>query len=87
MKIELLGGYTKDELDSRIKKVAAAGKLSRYPGNVLEVLETSIPTNKEFKTDIWNTFFLGLDITEVLALKDNLNLAGIRTILTPWIID
>ena len=49
MKIELLGGYTKDELDSRIKKVAAAGKLSRYPGNVLEVLETCNDTEKNIK--------------------------------------
>lgn len=49
MKIELLGGYTKDELDSRIKKVAAAGKLSRYPGNVLEVLESCSDTEKNIK--------------------------------------
>lgn len=49
MKIELLGGYTKDELDARIKKVAAAGKLSRYPGNVLEVLETCNDTEKNIK--------------------------------------
>ena len=49
MKIEFLGGYTKDELDSRIKKVAAAGKLSRYPGNVLEVLETCNDTEKNIK--------------------------------------
>ena len=40
MKIELLGGYTKEELDNRIRNVAAAGKLSRFPGNVFEVLET-----------------------------------------------
>jgi len=40
MKIELLGGYTKEELESRIKKVASAGKLSRFPGNVLEVVES-----------------------------------------------
>ncbi len=39
MKIELLGGCTKDELESRVQKVAAAGKLSRFPGNVFEVLE------------------------------------------------
>lgn len=49
MKIELLGGYTKDELDSRIKKVAAAGKLSRYPGNVLEVLDSCDDTTKNIK--------------------------------------
>ncbi len=49
MKIELLGGYTKDELDSRIKKVAAAGKLSRFPGNVFEVMETCSDTEKNIK--------------------------------------
>ena len=46
MKIELLGGYTKEELDSRIKKVASAGKLSRFPGNVFEVVETCNDTQK-----------------------------------------
>ena len=40
MKIELLGGCTKDELESRIQRVAAAGKLSRFPGNVFEVIES-----------------------------------------------
>lgn len=40
MEIELLGGCTKEELEERIKKVAAAGKLSRFPGNVFEVLES-----------------------------------------------
>lgn len=40
MKIELLGGCTKDELEGRIQKVAAAGKLSRFPGNVFEVLDS-----------------------------------------------
>lgn len=49
MKIELLGGYTKDELDSRIKKVASAGKLSRYPGNVFEVVDTCNDTIKNIK--------------------------------------
>ena len=46
MKIELLGGYTKDELDSRIRTVASAGKLSRFPGNVLEVVESCNDTEK-----------------------------------------
>ncbi len=49
MKIELLGGYTKDELDARIKKVASAGKLSRFPGNVFEVVETCSDTEKNIK--------------------------------------
>lgn len=49
MKIELLGGYTKEELDLRIKKIAAAGKLSRYPGNVFEVLETCNDTEKNIR--------------------------------------
>lgn len=40
MKIELIGGCTKDELESRIQYVAGAGKLSRFPGNVTEVLES-----------------------------------------------
>lgn len=40
MEIKLLGGCSKDELESRIQKVAAAGKLSRFPGNVFEVLES-----------------------------------------------
>ena len=39
MRIELLGGSTKEELEKRIQKVAAAGKLSRFKGNVFEVLE------------------------------------------------
>lgn len=40
MKIELIGGCTKEELESRIQYVAGAGKLSRFPGNVTEVLES-----------------------------------------------
>lgn len=40
MKIELIGGCTKEELETRIQNVAAAGKLSRFPGNVAEVLES-----------------------------------------------
>ncbi len=40
MKIELLGGCTKEELESRIQRVAAAGKLSRFPGNVFEVIDS-----------------------------------------------
>ena len=40
MKIELLGGCEKNELEGRIQKIAAAGKLSRFPGNVFEVLDS-----------------------------------------------
>lgn len=40
MKVELIGGCTKEELEIRIQKVAAAGKLSRFPGNVFEVIES-----------------------------------------------
>ena len=40
MKIELLGGCSENELEYRIKKVATAGKLSRFPGNVFEVLDS-----------------------------------------------
>ncbi len=40
MKIELIGGCTKEELETRIQYVAGAGKLSRFPGNVTEVLES-----------------------------------------------
>lgn len=40
MKIELIGGYEKNELETRIQKVATAGKLSRFPGNVFEVLDS-----------------------------------------------
>ena len=40
MRVELIGGCSKEELEKRIQKVAAAGKLSRFPGNVFEVLES-----------------------------------------------
>lgn len=40
MKVELLGGCTKDQLENRIRNISAAGKLSRFPGNVFEVLES-----------------------------------------------
>lgn len=40
MKIELIGGCSQSELEGRIKKVAAAGKLSRFPGNVFEVIDS-----------------------------------------------
>ena len=40
MKIELIGGCSESELNGRIKKVAAAGKISRSPGNVFEVIDS-----------------------------------------------
>ena len=49
MEIELLGGYTKDDLDARIRKIAAAGKLSRFPGNVFQVIESCDDTEKNIK--------------------------------------
>lgn len=47
--IKLLGGCEKEELEKRIQNVASAGKLSRYPGNVLEVLETCNDYEKNLK--------------------------------------
>lgn len=49
MKVELLGGCTKNELESRIKRIAAAGKLSRFPGNVFEVLDSCDDYEKNLK--------------------------------------
>lgn len=49
MKIELIGGYEKNELEVRIQKVAAAGKLSRFPGNVFEVLDSCNDYEKNLK--------------------------------------
>lgn len=49
MKIELLGGCSNEELEYRIKKVASAGKLSRFPGNVFEVLESCDNYEKNLK--------------------------------------
>ena len=49
MQVELLGGCTKEELEYRVKKVAAAGKLSRFPGNVFEVLESCDEYEKNLK--------------------------------------
>ena len=40
MRIELIGSTTKEEIENRIKKVAAAGKLSRCPGTVFDVLDS-----------------------------------------------
>lgn len=49
MKIELIGGCKKDELEKRIQKVAAAGKLSRFPGNVFETLDNCNDYEKNLK--------------------------------------
>ncbi|MGN1298770.1 MAG: FAD-dependent thymidylate synthase [Candidatus Scatovivens sp.] len=49
MKIELIGGCTKEELEKRIKKITAAGKLSRFPGNVFEVLDSCENYEKNLK--------------------------------------
>ena len=40
MRIELIGSSSKEEVFNRIKKVAASGKLSRFPGTVFDVLDT-----------------------------------------------
>ena len=41
MKIELMSGYEKNELETRIPKSCNSWKkLSRFPGNVFEVLES-----------------------------------------------
>ena len=49
MKVELLGGCSEKELEYRVKKVAAAGKLSRFPGNVFEVLDSCDDYEKNMK--------------------------------------
>ncbi len=49
MQVELLGGCTKEELEYRVKKVASAGKLSRFPGNVFEVLDSCDEYEKNLK--------------------------------------
>lgn len=49
MKVELLGGCSEEELEYRVKKVAAAGKLSRFPGNVFEVLDSCDDYEKNLK--------------------------------------
>lgn len=49
MKVELVGGCTKEELETRIQKVAAAGKLSRFPGNVFEILDNCSDYEKNLR--------------------------------------
>lgn len=48
MEVKLLGGCTKEEVENRIKVVATAGKLSRFKGNVFEVLESC----NDFETNL-----------------------------------
>lgn len=50
MKIRLLSGTSKARVDERVKVVAAAGKLSRFPGKVTEVYKscTDAEKNKRF---------------------------------------
>ena len=40
MKVELMGGTSKEELEKRIRMLAASGKLSEFPGNVFECYES-----------------------------------------------
>ena len=49
MKVELIGGASKEDLETRIRNVAAAGKLSRFPGNVYEVIESCDDYEKNLK--------------------------------------
>lgn len=49
MKVELLGGCSQEQLETRVRNVAAAGKLSRFPGNVFEVLESCNDYEKNLK--------------------------------------
>lgn len=49
MKIELLGKASKKELEERIKRVASAGKLSRFPGSVFEVIDSCDDYEKNLK--------------------------------------
>ncbi len=49
MKVELLGGASREELEKRIRIVASAGKLSQYPGNVFEVFEDSVDYAENLK--------------------------------------
>lgn len=49
MKVELIGSTRKEDLEQRIKIVAAAGKLSRFDGDVFEVLESCNDYEKNLK--------------------------------------
>lgn len=49
MRIELLGSATKEQLEKRIQMVALAGKLSRFDGNVFDVLENTNEYEKNVK--------------------------------------
>lgn len=49
MKVELMGGTSREEFEKRIQTIAAAGKLSQYPGNVFEVVEDSSDFEENLK--------------------------------------
>ena len=49
MKVKLLGSSSKEELENRIQKIAAAGKLSRFDGNVFEVIDSCNDYEKNLK--------------------------------------
>lgn len=49
MRIELLGGTSKEELENRVRKVATAGKLSQYSGNVFELWDDSADFDENIK--------------------------------------
>ena len=46
MRVKLLTGTTKSRIEERMKVVAAAGKLSRFPGKVTEVYDSCIDPEK-----------------------------------------
>lgn len=50
MKIELISSTSKDELENRIKNIAAAGKLSRRSGTVFDVLDSCEDYEKNLRT-------------------------------------
>ena len=49
MKVELLCSCEKEELEKRIQKVAAAGKLSRMPGTVFDAYTSMSDYEKALK--------------------------------------
>jgi len=49
MRVELIGSTNKEELERRIRGVASAGKLSRFDGNVFDVLESRNDYEKNIK--------------------------------------
>ena len=49
MNVKLLTGTAKSRVDERVKIVAAAGKLSRFPGKVTEVYRSCVDSEKNKK--------------------------------------